>query len=69
MSTINIHIMRIDGVNHATMTTRSNPNRSTHTICGLRLDGAQHRPGGFPHSVLTCPQDIDAVNAMADLMD
>lgn len=66
----NIHIVRSpDGINHGVATTRSNirANGRVHTICAIRVDNTfQVRPGGYPHTVMTCPIDIGFVTALAD---
>jgi hypothetical protein len=71
MVPMNIHVVRIDGVNHGVTSMRNDLKRAVHTICGIRLSTVsyQHRPGGYPYTTMTCDTDIRFTNAMADLAD
>lgn len=68
---MNVHIVRIDGVNHGVFTRRNDLKRSIYTICAIRLADHDyiHRPGGYPHTTMDCPIDIAAVNGLADITD
>lgn len=68
-----VHIVRVDGINHAVISTRKNLKirPGTRTVCAVQLDRVdyQYRPGGYPHTVITCDGDVRAVNALADILD